>query len=276
MVSFFLFVTFVSLWFLPLPATKDGIMMCLRLRSNGEGFLEIGRWNMPARDQTPSGEAEPTELQRLTEALALAERDRQLLGYEIHDGVVQDLTAAAMYLEGAGREAQFKSTETQEKFAAGLRLLRAAIAEMRRLIRGAQIIESNERGLVPALQQLADKFRVDRALPIELLANTADFALPASSQHLLLRIAQEALHNIWKHARANGARIELSADHSQLELKITDDGLGFDPALIPAAHIGLEGMRARARILGANLQINSRPGQGTCITITMPLDSSSS
>ena len=237
-----------------------------------EGFLLTGRWNMPARDRIPPVEPQSAELQRLTAALALAERDRQLLGYEIHDGVVQDLTAAAMYLEGAGREAQFSSAETQEKFASGLRLLRDAIAEVRRLIRGTQAIELDERGLESALQQLARKFRADHALPVDFSARADGLTLAASTQHLLLRIAQEALHNVWKHARAKSVHVELIASDNQLELRISDDGLGFDPALVPAGRVGLEGMRARARILKANLQIDSRPGQGSRVAVTMPLE----
>src|SRR5438105_9172247 len=91
------------------------------------------------------------ERRRLAEALALAERDRQLLGYEIHDGVVQDLTAAAMHLESAGAQAQFASVEAGENYAGGLRLLRESIAEARRLIRGLVSVELDGRGLCSAL-----------------------------------------------------------------------------------------------------------------------------
>src|SRR5256885_5337563 len=84
------------------------------------------------------------EQRRLAESLALAERDRQLLGYEIHDDVVQDLTAAAMQLEGAGRQATFASPEGKETYAGGLRLLQEGIAKARRLIRGAAGVENDE------------------------------------------------------------------------------------------------------------------------------------
>src|SRR5262245_41540375 len=116
---------------------------------------------MTADDRQPSTSAaalqraDPAQLQaechRLAEALALAERDRQLLGYEIHDGVVQDLTAAAMQLEGAGRQASFASPDGQESYAGGLRLLHESMAEARRLIRGLATVELDERGLVSAL-----------------------------------------------------------------------------------------------------------------------------
>jgi signal transduction histidine kinase len=241
------------------------------IHSNSEGLLETGPWNMPANDRTPRDESQQAELQRLTEALALAERDRQLLGYEIHDGVVQDLTAAAMYLEGAGREAQFASAETQENFAVGQRLLRETIVEARRLIRRLVTVELDQRGLVSALERLAEKFRTEHTLPVDFSSSAGELNLTASAQHLLLRIAQEALYNIWKHAQAQRVQMRLLADDKQLELSIADDGVGFDPAQVPPGHFGLDGMRARARVLGADFQIDSRAGQGTRIIVTMPL-----
>src|SRR5436190_21725618 len=105
------------------------------------------------------------ERKRLIEALALAERDRQLLGYELHDGVVQDLTAAAMMLEGAGRQATFAQTDGQESFSAGLRLLHEGIAKARRLIRGAATVEAELPDLAAALSRLVAKFRDDHGLP---------------------------------------------------------------------------------------------------------------
>jgi signal transduction histidine kinase len=238
--------------------------------SHNEGLLDTGRWNMPANDRTPRDESQQAELQRLTAALALAERDRQLLGYEIHDGIVQDLTAAAMYLEGASREAQFASTDAQESFAGGLRLVREAITEARRLIRGLATVELDQRGLVSALERLAEKFRTEHTLPVDFSSSAEGLHLPASAQHLLLRIAQEALYNIWKHAQAKSVQMRLNSDAQRLELSIADDGVGFDPAQVPPGHFGLEGMRARARVLGADLQIDTRAGHGTRITVRLP------
>ncbi len=207
------------------------------------------------------------ELARLSAALALAERDRQLLGFEIHDGIVQDLTAAAMHLESAGREATFSSSEVQENYAGGLRLLREAIAEARRLIRGLATVELDSRGLVWALQRLVEKFRTDLSLRIDFACEAAGLRLPGSAQHLLLRIAQEALFNVWRHAGASRADVRLAYDGRELELTIADDGAGFDPRQVPPGHFGLEGMRTRAQILGGQLQIDSAPGRGTRITL---------
>jgi two-component system sensor histidine kinase DegS len=209
------------------------------------------------------------ERQRLVEALALAERDRQLLGYDLHDGVVQDLTAATLLLESAGKHAQFASAETQDSYASGLRLLRESIAEARRLIRGLATVELNEQGLPHALQRLIDKFRIDHGLPATFVGDAGNLSLPASVQHLLLRIAQEALFNVWKHAQATQVEVRLAADERELELSVSDDGVGFDPDRVPPGHFGLEGIRARARVLGARLEIASAGGKGTRISVRL-------
>src|SRR5439155_8901503 len=125
------------------------------------------------------------EQRRLTEALALAERDRQLLGYEIHDNVVQDLTAAAMRLEEAGRQATFVLPEAKESYASGLRLVQQALAKARGLISGAVSVEVDDRGLGSALKRLAEKFRSEHGLPVTFTCDAPDVALPTSVRHLL-------------------------------------------------------------------------------------------
>lgn len=216
------------------------------------------------------------ERQRLAEALALAERDRQLLGYEIHDGIVQGLTAAAMHLEGAGRQATFASTEMHDNFAGGLKLLRETIAEARRLVHGLALAEINpverdDRGLVSALARLVEKIRIDHGLAVTFASEAEGVSLPASAKHLLLRIAQEALFNVWKHAQAKRVEMRLTKSANTLLLSIADDGVGFDLSQAKAGHFGLEGMRARARVLAAELSVESALGQGTRIEVRVPL-----
>jgi signal transduction histidine kinase len=210
-----------------------------------------------------------SERARLEQALVLAERDRQLLGYEIHDGLVQDLTAAAMLLEGMREQAAFSSPEAKENFEGGVRLLREAIAEARRLIRGLATVELDERGLASALERLAGKFRTELGVPLDFRGEAGIVDLPASAQHLLLRIAQEALYNVWKHAGATHVELKLAQRGSHLELAVEDDGAGFDPKRSAPGHFGLEGMRSRARVLGAQLTIDSAPGTGTRIIVRL-------
>jgi len=225
-----------------------------------------------APDDAHSLEELQAECRRLTDALALAERDRQLLGYEIHDGVVQDLTAAAMLLEGAGRQATFASPEIRENYDGGLRLLHEAIAEARQLIRGvATAVELDVRGFVPTVSRLVEKFRTDHGLPVHLEAEIGDVFLPPSAQHLLLRIVQESLHNVAKHARASEVEVRLARSGDQLELTVADNGIGFEPTHVPAGHFGLESIRARARLLGADLLFDTAPQHGTRVIVRLTL-----
>jgi signal transduction histidine kinase len=210
-----------------------------------------------------------TECRRLSEALALAERDRQLLGYEIHDGVVQDLTAAVMVLEGAGRQATFASPEGQDAFSGGLRLLHESLAEARRLIEGTITIDVDGQGIVAAFERLVRKFRAEHALPVTFVANLDAPILPHSVQHLLLRIAQEALYNAWKHARATEVEVQLAQTDEKLELVVADHGVGFDPASIAPGHYGLGGIRARTAVLGGELLLDTAPMHGTRIVVRL-------
>jgi signal transduction histidine kinase len=218
-----------------------------------------------------SGLALEAEMRRLADALALAERDRQLWGYEIHDGVVQDLTAALMLLEGAGRQATFGSPEAEDNFAGGLRLLQESIAEARRLVRGATTAEPPTGGLIAALSRLVERFRADPRLPVRFECKVQELPLPASVEHLLLRIAQESLYNVWKHAQATEVEVRLNQNEDQLELSIADNGVGFDPAAVPAGHYGLESIRARVRLLDANLLFDTAPHHGTRVVVQLAI-----
>jgi signal transduction histidine kinase len=212
-----------------------------------------------------------SECRRLTEALELAERDRQLLGYEIHDDVVQDLTAAALQLEGAGRQATFVSPDGKESYAGGLRLLQEGIAKARRLIRGSAGVEIDPCGLPSALSRLVERFRTEQGLPVTIACDVPEITVPTSVQHLLLRIAQESLFNVWKHAQASEVEVRLSGEDGKLAITIADNGNGFDPATVPPGHFGLEGIRTRARSLGAELLFDTAPRHGTRVVVRLPL-----
>jgi signal transduction histidine kinase len=210
------------------------------------------------------------ECHRLQQALALAERDRQLLGYEIHDGLVQDLAAAAMLLDGACRHATFASPESQEYYAGGLRLLHETIAKARRLIQNAAGVEISDVGIVAGLARLVEKFRVERGLSVSFHCDLPDLDLPASIQHFLLRIAQESLVNVWKHAQATAVEVCLSRQDGQLQLTIADNGVGFEPANAAPGHFGLAGIRARAAALGAGLVFDTAPNHGARVVVRLP------
>ena len=129
-------------------------------------------------------------------------------------------------------------------------------------------------GLIPTLQDFTAQFSRLSGLPVELTWDPAveDLSLTAEIELQLLRIAQEALANVRKHASATKAWVNLLVDSEVLQLVVSDDGKGFDPARVGSAHwphIGLSTMRERAETIDADFELNSRPGVGTRITVRL-------
>jgi len=96
--------------------------------------------------------------------------------------------------------------------------------------------------------------------------------LPLATKEALYRLAQEALHNVAKHARARVVKLELESNAHELVLRIGDDGRGFDPSGSFPGHLGLRSMHERTAAVGGNLAIDSTPGEGTLICLTLPLE----
>jgi signal transduction histidine kinase len=93
--------------------------------------------------------------------------------------------------------------------------------------------------------------------------------LPLPAEEVVYRIAQEALHNVVKHAAAHQVRVDVRAEGAGVRLRVEVDGMGFDPARVPDGHLGLAGMRARAERVGAAFSVDSAPGKGTIIEVAL-------
>jgi signal transduction histidine kinase len=146
---------------------------------------------------------------------------------------------------------------------------------MRALIFELRPDSLKEEGLVVALTKHAESLRARHQLDVQIdLGAEPDLALEIKEG--LYRIAQEALHNIVKHARAHTVALRLCAPtpHApELALDIRDDGVGFDPDGAFPGHLGLRSMRERVARLGGTLLIDSAPGRGTLIQVRVPMAS---
>lgn len=211
------------------------------------------------------------ERKLLLESLAFHERDRQLMGFEIHDGVVQDMTAALMFLEASGGQASFPSDEVRQQHERGVRILREAVQEARRLIRGLIPVELDERGLTASLARLVEKFRTDQGMQIDCRAEMLLVRLTPAVEMIVLRIVQEALNNVWKHSQTNKAEVLLVQQGDELEVSVRDWGVGFDPDHVSTTGYGLTGIRERARLLGGTATIQGGPGRGTRVSVRFAL-----
>jgi signal transduction histidine kinase len=209
------------------------------------------------------------------EAAALAERSR--LARELHDSVTQSLYSVTMYAEAAAR---LLTTGQEAPAAEYLRDARdtaqEALREMRLLIFELRPLALEESGLAGALQMRLDAVEkrggVQAELRVEGVEGMADAEwLPLAVQQELYHIAQEALNNSLKHARAQHLQVCLHLKGAVVRLEITDDGVGFDPTTAgERGGLGLRGMRERVQHIGGQLQIESAPDQGTRVTVEVP------
>lgn len=208
----------------------------------------------------------------LHRSLELHERDRQLLAFEIHDGIVQDMSGAVMLLESAGRQASFASPAAEAHYQRAVGTLLESVVEARRLIRGLIPVVLDQAGFVASLQKLVQRFEADQGLQVSLTADVRLKHLAPAFEMIILRIVQESLNNVWRHSQVQHAEVEvLQPDDDHLLLVIRDEGIGFDPAQVKTTRYGLTGMKERARLLGGTTQIDSQPGQGTRVQVTLPL-----
>jgi signal transduction histidine kinase len=126
-------------------------------------------------------------------------------------------------------------------------------------------------GLVRALKTHAAALQGRLGLPIVVEDDLGE-RLPLPAEEVLYRIAQEALHNVVKHASAHQVRVDVRRHAGGVRLKVEDDGKGFDPSAVPDGHLGLAGMRARAERVGAHFACSSRIGDGTTVEVEMGPD----
>jgi signal transduction histidine kinase len=206
------------------------------------------------------------------QAAALAERSR--LARELHDSVTQSLYSVTMYTEAAAR---LLTTGQEAPAAEYLRDARdtaqEALREMRLLIFELRPLALEESGLAGALQMRLDAVEkrggVQAELRVEGVEGMADAEwLPLAIQQELYHIAQEALNNSLKHAKAQHLQVRLQLKGAVVRLEISDDGVGFDPTTAgERGGLGLRGMRERVQRIGGQLQIESAPDQGTRVTV---------
>ncbi|MFM8734900.1 MAG: sensor histidine kinase [Pirellulales bacterium] len=213
----------------------------------------------------PAASASPeTVLRRLIE---VQERERQLVSYEIHDGLAQYLAGAAMQLEALLHE---QRDHASPLLLTALRLVRAAADESRRLIGGLRPPALDELGIVDAIESLVADARVE--IPgIEFVHDLPGDRLPPDLETTIFRVVQESLSNARKHSGARAALVRLSREGDAVRVLVRDEGRGFKPDKVPTDRFGLEGIRQRCRLAGAEPRIESAPGRGTTIEVVLPI-----
>jgi signal transduction histidine kinase len=214
------------------------------------------------------------EVQRLAEdsRYAAIVRERLKIARDLHDTLAHSMMAMLSEvrflrkLQARDPVAVAKELAHAEEVAhEGLNEARSAIAQMR----AGTVRES---GLGPALAALFERFIDRTGITGEYSADGEAARFGDERAETLLRMAQEALRNIERHARATRAELRLRVvDGNRLELRVEDNGAGFDASTPSPGHFGLVGLREQADVIGADLAIDSRAGRGTVVTVTVRL-----
>ena len=210
--------------------------------------------------------------ERVLDAAVLEERER--LAHELHDGLAQVLgyvntqTLAIEKLISLERGKEALEQVAALKEAAG-----RVYADVREAILGLRATRS---GLLPELHSYLDDYRrmTGTALTLEVGREVEAVTLPASVELQLMRIVQEALSNVRRHAQATGVTVDLEVHDHTLALSVVDDGRGFDPGQPVRTgwpHFGLQTMRERAEAIGGTFELSSSPGLGTRVAVAVPL-----
>mgnify|MGYP001814919063 FL=1 len=201
------------------------------------------------------------------EAAASAERER--IARELHDAVTQTLFSVAAISEALPRVWQRDPDEARRGLEELRWLTQGALAEMRTMLLELRPAALLEHELDVLLHQLADAMMGRTRMPVTTEVG-GDCNLPAEVRVALYRIAQEALNNVSKHSRATQAELSLFCEPGGARLRVSDDGLGFDPEQAGAHRLGLTIMYERAQAIDATLNIFSTPGRGTQVEVLWP------
>ena len=227
-------------------------------------YLEINSGDMAFLD------ARSCELEE--QAATLAERERIVA--EIHDGLAQTLSFLGLrlgVLEGAIEEEDL--SKIPEHLALMQHTVEQASLEARRLMAGLQASTHPSCSLEDLLGQTVETFIAERGMEIELRVEAAEpIGEPLEVREQVIRVVQEALTNVHKHAGSGRATVTLKRHGGQTVVSVRDDGVGFDVDS-PASgqyHFGLTVMRTRAERIGGELSVGSAPGQGTTVTLRWP------
>ena len=259
----------------PLPSFWPAFFVLLALSAAGTFFFSRFVF---ARVQQQEEEIvrRTRELAEMNEAMAVV-RERQRIARELHDSIAQNLGYLHLGLAtleaeiAAGRTARVEGALAELRKAA-----REAYEEARQAIFGLRSMVARSLGLTPTLTEYLHDWSRQTGITVDLKVEPEEaIALPPVVEVQLIRIIQEAMANIRKHAGARRVLVSIERDREYARASIRDDGIGFDPPTISSEgrdRFGIETMRERAEAVGGKLALSSRQGEGTTVEVQLPLD----
>jgi signal transduction histidine kinase len=210
-----------------------------------------------------------------SQLMEVQEKERKRIAQELHDQVGQMLQSMRMNLGRIKRDLGSRSEEPKGKEDWLLdteELLDQTIEDIRTLTSDLSPPMLVDFGLIPTLRWYIESYGKRSGIKVSLRAKEKGYRLSQDIEFSLFRIIQEALTNVFKHARATEASVSVSKKDSSVIMSVRDNGVGFDPreTLSPPKGMGLFGIKERVNLLGGNFEIISRPRKGTTLNINIP------
>ncbi|HVU25513.1 MAG TPA: sensor histidine kinase [Opitutus sp.] len=259
----------VALWTLTVSRKNAALQVAQKELREAHDTLEQKVVERSAQLQTEMTARRSAELQFKA---VLSERTR--LARELHDSLEQTLTGIALQLDAAARLFQRSPGDSNAHLQLARNWLRQSQVDLHRSVWDLRSRELEQFDLANALRQTAERLVDGTAIRLDFTTRGDKRPLPETVEENVLRIGQEALTNIAKHARATRVSVALAFEEHALSLRVEDNGIGFTPSPIPAPadnRFGLLGMSERARRLAGRLDIESVPSRGTVVTVEIPL-----
>jgi two-component system sensor histidine kinase DegS len=203
------------------------------------------------------------------------EEERKRVAREIHDGPAQMMANVVLRSEICERMLDRDVEKVRIELRELKEMVRASLSEVRQIIFDLRPMALDDLGLVPTLRRYLADFQDKHRIITELRVFGRERRYHSALEVAVFRTVQEALNNVWKHARAKVATVKLEMTEKQISVHIEDDGVGFsvERALQSSedGHFGLLGMQERIQLLGGKVEIKSAPGKGTRVLITLPI-----
>ncbi len=213
------------------------------------------------------------EMRLLSQQLvATQEEERKKLTRELHDHVGQMLTALRMEIGKADRARGGSDVQLGNAIGEAKRLLDTILRSVRDLVMGLRPSMLDDFGLQPALEWHVRDFRRRFSIPVDLSLSGDLDSLPDQYRTCVYRIVQEALTNCARHAQANRVEIVVRYEQNTLDLTVSDDGIGIEPAR--ARGVGLLGIEERVRELHGSFHVGANGSRGTKLHVTLPVTTS--
>jgi signal transduction histidine kinase len=237
----------------------------------GQGAIAIDNARLIENLQHKQAEVEGL----LKKVVNTAENERLRLSLDLHDGPIQTIVASQLELKTCSLYvSRNKLDEAEAKMESTMKALGESVRDLRRIVRDLNPPSVSKEGLIAGIEEYVASVEQNDGIKCHFEVTDPEGVLDTSMERGIYYVIREALTNVRKHSGASEVRVSINAITGKLMISIADNGRGFDTAAISSeskeGHIGIRSMRERTRIMNGTIDIESRPGEGTTVTLVVP------